>query len=240
VTTSTFASKAFVLSSLAFLNASLATGQQTVFNVPSADVMDKGRAYMEWDASVGDSAATVGVTPRSVNGLGHGMEAGVNVASFNFPDSGSVTVVPTLKWKFYENVEHGWVLFAGEQVYVPVKKRTYTVGNSAYVEAAKSFKSGTRIGVGVYDFSAHVMDPANRGGIQASIEQTLTKRIGLATDWYSGNNSMGYVTPGLSCKIGTQLTAYAAYEIGNHDLLSGNHSIFLVLGWNPTVRTKSE
>jgi hypothetical protein len=162
------------------------------------------------------------------------------VTSFNFPDSGSVTVVPTFKWKFYESVEHGLVLFAGEQLYLPIQKRTYTVGNSAYVEAAKNFKSGTRVGVGAYDFSAHVMDQANRGGVQASIEQTLSRRIGLATDWYSGNNSMGFVTSGLSCKIGSQLTAYAAYEMGNHNLRSGNHALFLVLGWNPTWGSKPE
>jgi hypothetical protein len=213
--------------------------QQTVFNVPSADVMEKGRAYMEWDASVGDSAATAGVTPRSVNGLGHGLEGGVNVTSFNFPEAGGVTVAPTLKWRLYESVEHGVVLFAGEQVWVPVTKRTYAVGNSAYVEAAKSFRTGTRVGVGVYDFSAHTMDAANRGGVQASVEQTVTKRVGLATDWYSGNNSVGYVTSGVSCKVGGQVTAYAAYEMGNHNLLSGNHSIFLVVGWNPSWGAKA-
>jgi hypothetical protein len=229
---------ACLLSALA-LGAVAAPAQQTVFNVPSADVMDKGRTYMEWDASVGDTAATLGLSPRSVNGLGHGLEGGVNVSSINFPESGSeVVVVPALKWKFYENVQHGIVLFAGGQLYLPVRKRTYTVGDAAYLEAAESFKTGTRIGIGVYDFSAHVVDVANRAGVQASIEQAVTKRIGLATDWYSGNNSVGYVTSGLACKIGSQVTAYAAYEMGNHDLLSGNHSIYLVLGWNPAWGTK--
>ncbi len=56
----------------------------------------------------------------------------------------------------------------------------------------------------------------------------------MAADWYSGNNAMGYVTPGLSYKIGSEVTAFAAYQVGNHDLSQGNHSLLLIVGWNPT------
>jgi hypothetical protein len=48
----------------------------------------------------------------------------------------------------------------------------------------------------MYDFSAHVLNTAGRAGVQASIEQTVNPRLALATDWYSGNNSMGFVTSG--------------------------------------------
>jgi len=42
---------------------------------------------------------------------------------------------------------------------------------------------------------------------------------------------MGFVTSGLACKIST-FTLYTTYEMGNHDLLHGNHAILLELGWN--------
>jgi len=213
------------------MTAATAHAQETVFNVPSADVLDKGKTYYEWDATLGDNAPSLAFTPRSVYGVGHGIETGINISSFNTPDPGTVAIVSATKWEFFESKQHGLVLFVGDHVFLPIRQRTYTIGNSAYVAAAKSF-AGTRIAVGVYDFSAHVIDHANRAGVQASIEQVINPRLSLATDWYSGNNSMGFVTSGLACKIST-FTLYTAYEMGNHDLLSGNHSILLVLGWNP-------
>jgi len=207
-----------------------ARAQETVFNVPSADVLDKGKAYYEWDATLGDTAASAALTPRSVYGVGHGIETGINVSSFNTPDPGTVAIVSATKWQFFESRQHGIVLFAGDHVFLPIQQRTYPIGNSAYIAAAKTF-AGTRIAAGVYDFSAHVIDHANRAGVQASIEQTISPRFALATDWYSGNNSMGFVTSGLACKIST-FTLYTTYEMGNHDLLHGNHAILLELGWN--------
>ncbi len=208
-----------------------ARAQQTVFSVPSADVLDKGKTYYEWDATLGDNAPSLAFTPRSVYGLGHGIESGINISSFNTPNPGTVAVVSATKWEFFESKPLGLAFFAGDHIFLPIDRRNYAVGNSAYIAAAKTF-ARTRISGGIYDFSAHVIDRANRAGIQASIEQSINPRLTLATDWYSGSNSMGFVTSGLACKIST-FTVYTAYEMGNHGLLSGNHSILLVLGWNP-------
>jgi hypothetical protein len=211
-----------------------AYAQETVFNVPSADLLDNGKTYFEWDAVMGDAAPSAALTPRMVRGIGHNAEAGFNVSSFNMPQSGTVAFVSTLKWKFYENRSHDLCLFAGNDVYTPIRHRTYKLGDSFYVEAAKTFKTGTRVGVGTYDYTSGVIDRANRAGAVASVEQAVSRKLGVAADWYSGNNAMGYVTPGVSYKVGNQLTAFAAYQIGNHDLSQGNHSVLLILGWNPT------
>ena len=216
-----------------FLVVFAAHAQQTVFNVPSADIMDKGKTYLEWDTLLGDSSPSAAVTPRTVHGLGHGIETGINVSSFNAPVSGPIFAVPTIKWKFYESTKHGLVLFAGDNVVLPIRQRTFNVGNAVYLEAAKTFSSKTRIGVGIYDFSAQVIDHANRAGIQASLEQEITPRFAVAADWYSGNNSVGFVTPGLVTKVSGTVTLLTACEMGNHDLMQGNHAILLVLGWNP-------
>ena len=147
-----------------------ARAQQTVFNVPSADVLDKGKTYYEWDATLGDNAPSLAFTPRSVYGLGHGIESGINVSSFNTPNPGTVAVVSATKWEFFESKPLGLAFFAGDHIFLPIDRRNYAVGNSAYIAAAKTF-ARTRISGGIYDFSAHVIDRANRAGIQASIEQ---------------------------------------------------------------------
>jgi hypothetical protein len=210
-----------------------AYGQQTVFNVPSADVLDKGKAYVEFDAAFSESTPSTAFTPRLVYGVGHNIEVGANVPSFNVPDAGTVSIVPTIKWKFYEDKEKGVTLFAGDHVFLPVQNRTFDAGNYVYVEAAKSFKSGTRIGAGVYDFSAHVVDSGSRAGVQASLEQTVNKRLSFATDWFSGNNSTGFVTPGFVYKLTKAVSLYTAYEIGNDNATHGNHAVLVEIGWNP-------
>jgi hypothetical protein len=212
---------------------SIGRGQQTVFNVPSAEVLDQGKRYMEWDASLGDSALSGSFAPRSSNGLGHGVEAGVGVSSFNFPNAGEVVVTPTVKWKFFESTAHGVVLFGGEQMFLPVERRTYGIGSNAYLEAAKSTKFGTRVGVGVYDFTAQVIDRANRAGVQASIEQTINAKFSLAADWYSGNTSIGFTNVGGAWKMTRSLSVMAGYGLGNHGLMQGNHSILVTVGCNP-------
>jgi hypothetical protein len=234
--TSSLSQAALRISSAVFLLAlavSAAQAQQTIFNVPSGDIMEAGKTYFEWDATVGDTAASASFTPRTVRGIGHNIEVGLNVPSADLPNAGTLAVVPTVKWKFYDNASHTFDLFAGNDVYLPIKRRTYGIGDSFYVEAAKSLKAGTRVTAGVYDFSARVMDHANRAGVVAALEQTISPRLGMAVDWYSGNNSMGFVTPGTSFKATSTVTIIAAYQVGNHDLMQGNHSLLLVVGWNP-------
>ena len=68
--------------------------------------------------------------------------------------------------------------------------------------------------------------------MQASVEQTLSKRVTLAADWYSGDHSLGYVTSGAVIKISDRVTFYPGYQLGNHGIRSGNHQLLLELGWN--------
>jgi len=212
--------------------ASAAHSQQTVFNVPSADVMDKKATYFEYDAVAGDTSLSLASTPRMVHGMGHGIETGINVTSFNVPTAQSVALVTTAKWKFYDNPAHGLSLFAGDHVYRPLTQRTYRIGNYTYLSFAKTHKN-TRVAAGVYDFTAKVIDRANRAGIQASIEQAVTPKLSLATDWYSGHTGAGYVTPGFSYKLTPSVSVMAGMQMGNSGLLSGNHSVLVVVGWTP-------
>jgi hypothetical protein len=209
-------------------------GQQTVFNVPSADVLEKNRSYFEFDGVLGVDAASTSITPRTVRGMGHGMETGINFTSFNRDSTATVAAVPNFKWQAFSDAKRGLTVFTGAGVWLPIARTTYRVGDNAFLAVSKTFGTELRVAAGAYDYTAGTIDRANRGGAFGSVEETVNSRLGLAVDWFSGNNSIGYVSPGVNWKLNKQLTVFAASELGNHGLRNGNHAVLLVLGWNPT------
>ena len=77
--------------------------QQTIFNVPSADVLDRGKVYAELDASLkptdgSDVKKFSSFVPRLVVGVGNQIEIGLNLTGNIQPGPDSTTLVPTLKW----------------------------------------------------------------------------------------------------------------------------------------------
>jgi hypothetical protein len=212
--------------------ATFSFAQQTIFNVPSADVLERGKVYGEVDATHQASSDISAAVPRVVFGLGHRLEAGVNLNQFSTSSDATLSLVPAIKWKLYDNAAKGWSIFAGDNLFLPIHNRTYHVGNYVYAEIAKQFKNGTRIGFGSFEFSRNVVAPAQRAGAQFSIESPVSKKLTLAADWYSGNHANGYFTPGIIFKASSKLTLYGAYEIGNSQLTQGNHLALVELGYN--------
>jgi hypothetical protein len=77
-------------------------------------------------------------------------------------------------------------------------------------------KVETRIEIGGWYSSAGFAAPHGTGGALATVEQPLpwVPGLTLAADWWSGENAIGYVSPGFPCAFG-RWTAYAAYSIQN-------------------------
>ena len=212
-------------------------GQQTVFNVPSADVLDRGKVYGELDVSFRPSDSEViskfsSFVPRVVLGVGKDVEVGINLTGNIQPGRDSTTLVPAVKWKFYDGKDNGWSMLGGTHVFIPVRNRTYDAGNYSYLQFSKTFKSGTRLTAGGYSFTRRVVADAARGGGQFAFEQPLTPKVSVAADWFSGKHSAGYFTPGVIFKIGPRMTGYASYSIGNQNASRGNHFFLLELGYN--------
>lgn len=210
--------------------------QQTIFNVPSTDVLAKGKVYAELDASVkpADSADVPkfsSFVPRLVIGAGSNVEFGLNLTGNIQPGADSTTLIPTIKWKPLQS-ESGWAIVVGDNLFVPVRNRGYNAGNYVYAEVSKTFKQGTRITFGGYDFTRNVVAAANRSGGQFGFEQPLNKKITFAADWITGKHSAGYFTPGIVFKVGPKVTGYAGYSLGNQNLSGGNHFFLLEVGYN--------
>ncbi|HZJ45934.1 MAG TPA: hypothetical protein VFD63_19320 [Pyrinomonadaceae bacterium] len=216
---------------------SLAHGQQTIFNVPSTDVLEKGKVYAELDASLKPTDGAVvakfsSFVPRVVVGAGGRVEVGLNITGNIQPGPDSTTLVPTIKWKPYQGEKNGWAFVVGDNLFIPVRNRAYNAGNYVYAEMSKTFKSGARVTFGGYDFTANVVSAANRAGGQFGLEQPLTKKVSFAADWLTGKHGAGYFTPGIVFKVGPKVTGYAGYSIGNTNASNGNHFFLLEVGYN--------
>ena len=212
--------------------------QQTIFNVPTTDVLDKGKVYAELDVSFkpNDSEAVgrfSSFVPRVVVGAGGRVEAGLNLTGNIQPGPDSTTLVPAIKYKFYDGKENGFAIAGGDHLFVPARNRAYNAGNYVYLEFSKTFKkSGTRLTAGGYDFTRSVVANANRAGGQFGFEQPVSKTVTLAADYFTGRHSAGYFTPGVVFKVGPKVTGYASYSIGNQNPSRGNHFFLMELGYN--------
>jgi len=220
-----------------FGTAVFVSAQQTIFNVPTTDVLDHGKVYVELDASFkftdqDELRRFSSFVPRVVVGVGGNVEVGLNVTGNVQPGSDSTTLVPTVKWKFYENEKKDTALIAGTNLYIPVRNRAYNLGTYSYLAVSKTINK-TRLTAGGYVASKNVFAAnAVRGGGQFGFEQTVNSKFSVAADWITGKHASGYFAPGVVYKPTSKLTTYWAYSIGNAGAAQGNHFFLFELGYN--------
>jgi hypothetical protein len=212
---------------------STAHAQQTIFNVPSMDVLDKGKVYVELDVSAKPNEPRFSsFVPRVVVGVGNRVEVGLNLTGNIQPGPDATALVPTVKYKFYDGGDNGYAMVVGNNLFIPARNRPYNLGNYFYLNGSKTFGK-TRLTAGGYHFSSNVVAPnAQRAGGQFGLEQTVTSRFTVAADWITGRQSSGYFTPGVFFKPHPRVTGYAGYSLGNANLSNGNHFFQLEIGYN--------
>ncbi len=209
-----------------------AAAQQTVFNVPSADVLERGKVYTELDLTFRPHAFLFTATPRLVVGVGHNVEAGLNLSGPAYPDDLAIVLAPTVKWKAVEDARRGWALLLGDSVFVPAHRGAYRLGNYLYASVSKKWSNGTRLGLGAFHYSPGVVAGAQRAGGQFTFEQPLTTRLQFAAEWSTGSHTNGYFNPGFILRVSPKFTFYAAYQVGNRGVTQGNHNLLFELGLN--------
>jgi hypothetical protein len=219
---------AFVL----FASLSSAVAQQTVFNVPSGDVLDRGKVYGELDATYKHSDSSATFTPRVVVGIGQRIEVGLNLNGFGFPGAQQVTPSPTLKWKIYDGKQNGWAWLVGDDLFFPLTNSSYNAGNYVWTEFTRTWKAGTRATFGAFQFTQNVVASNRKVGGQFALEQPVGSHVTLATDWFTGDHSLGSVTPGIIVKVTQKITCYVTYQIRNRKADDGNNQLLLELGYN--------
>jgi hypothetical protein len=221
---------------LALLNCQAAMAQSTIFNIPSTDVVPKKRVYLEFDfishlESHDDGGFQV-YAPRAVFGIGSGIEVGVNVSALDsFAPDQPVYVSPNVKWQFYSNEGEGVSVAAGGLLYTPIAHRagadTY---GFVYTVASKKVKSeyGPRLTGGAYALPGLADGLGSQGGAIVGYEQPLGNNMAFVTDWFSGKNAFGYLTPGISITLPKSSLLNIGYSIGNQG--RGNNALFVYYG----------
>ncbi|MBI3652120.1 MAG: hypothetical protein HY231_13955 [Acidobacteria bacterium] len=226
---------AFLLFFMTFCSR-LAEAQSTIFNIPSTDVVGKGKSYFEFDfISHLESHRNGGFqsyVPRAVFGLGKGLEIGANVSFTDaLTPAQPVELQPNLKWQCYSSEKSGVAITVGGIAYLPI---AHTTGvdkfGLIYSNVSKKFsgKYGPRLTGGAYGLLGRESGLGAKAGAIVGYEQPLHTKIALVGDWFSGANRFGYVTPGLAFTVSKTSIFYAGYSIGNEG--RKNNALFLYYG----------
>jgi hypothetical protein len=213
-----------------------AVAQSTLFNVPSTDVVSTKKVYLEFDfLSHFESHADGGFqiyAPRAVFGVAKGVEVGVNFTAVDaLALDQPVYVSPNAKWQFYNNEDNGVAISVGGLLYTPLIHRagadTY---GFVYSVVSKKVKSdyGPRITGGGYALPGLAKGAGTQGGAILGYEQPLARKVTFVTDWFSGKNAFGYVTPGFSFALPKSSLLNVGYSIGNRG--AGNNALFVYYG----------
>ena len=196
--------------------ATRAAAQQTLFNVPSADVLGAGKVYLEEDNlwRPGRPEDTY-FTLRAMAGLGSAVEAGVNLGGLAAEGRSVPNAVLALKWQPLHTSQwsvttgvHGLFFLGGSADGSP--------SGHVYGHAAWTPVDGTRITAGVWYATSGYAETGATRGVLAGFEQHFGPTLVFQADWYSGTNGLGYFTPGFAWTFG-QWVIYAGYSVKNGD-----------------------
>lgn len=207
---------------LCFGFCSRAYAMQTVFNVPSADVAEDKHIFLQQEAQFRpyNNGAFVTGTTYSSYGIGHHTEVDVNLFNVSAPSSNNITLgtgfksaipIPKLRDK-YPNREYKFTV--GSNVLTSLEGNG--VGSWTYTHLSGRVPvTNTRLTAGVSYGTKQIFGTDNTAFIGA-IEQPVTKKVSLLTDWFSGNEHFaGFMISGFSYSFKNNKTLYAGYQIPN-------------------------
>ena len=192
------------------------SAQQTIFNIPTADVLGRGKTYLEsdvlWRPQVPDFAL---FTERGAYGLGGNVEVGINFGGFLTPDRSSPIATPNIKWQPWHDDKIS-VTTGGFGLFYLRGSGDGKPAVEGYAHAAYKLPTGTRLTAGAYWASSGYAAAHPAAGALAGLEQRVNDHLNLIADWLSGKNALGYFTTGISATLGGW-TLYAGYSFKNGD-----------------------
>jgi hypothetical protein len=219
-----------------------AAAQSTIFNIPTTDTVEKGKAYAEFDfmpqVSGTDTSRIYMYNPRLVIGAPGNLEFGVNFPFYNTRASGSSAtngyIQPNAKWKLYNSENAGVAIAAGGLLNTPLNHRgiqdSWGMLYGLISKKVKTGDYGPRFHAGPYGIVSANQDSnkgsvsfvGRRAGVILGYEQPVHKRVSIVADWFSGKNNIGYFTPGISISLPGNGLLNAGYSIGNDSWENSN------------------
>ncbi len=210
--------------------ATLTEGQQTVFNVPSADPTPTGSVYLEHETQFRfwKPGRYWHGTDYFAYGLSNGTEADVTLYNTSAPASDSVAVGVGLRSVF--------ALFNKAH---PKREFKFTIGGQALISAqrqgtgywayahgsGKMPKTKTRLTAGVSSGTRQLFGQTTRLHFIGAAEQPLSERVSIIADWFSGPHAQGVLTAGASFSLNKTTTVFAGCQRPNNKAAAGGKGL---------------
>lgn len=213
-----------------------ALGVKVFAQSATAETLEKGTYYAEANLWSGVQRQRNGGSQIYGGRLSYGWRRNVEVGvNFSISDPHDPDFPPELqpnaKWRFYQSEKYGVEAAGGAIAFLPIARRG---GTDAFVmiygNLSKTFRGAKSptLTVGTYALLARQKNFGSRKGWNFQYDQPLTRKISFSTQWTTGNNRFGYVTPGFNVQIGKNGNLFLGYSIGNNDY--DNHGPYLSYG----------
>ena len=209
-------------------------GQSSLFTVPTTDVVEEKKLYVEadFDAHL-DRLSKAGWQSygfSAVYGASTRTEIGLNGYLIRTADGVEpVELQPNFKYKAFNNESKGVAVSFGAIGYLPVTKnglRNSTA--SIYAVASKEVKGdyAPRVTGGVYQMIGALNGERDTRGYLVGIEQPVHKRVTIIGEWNSAKNRFGYAAAGLGITLTKRSYLWAAYCFGNERRANNSLGIY--------------
>ena len=186
--------------------------QQTLFNVPSADVLEKGQIFLQHESQFSNNFglftnyASIGVgkyTELDLTLFGVGTKSVRNeVLGIGFKTALPIHKESETKFTF-GNI-------------IPISLRGNGVGGYAYSHLSTRLpKLKTRLTSGVLVGTTTLFGRDVVCYI-AGVEQPITKRFSIIMDYHSGKHANGFLIPGFSYTFPKNVFLWLGYQIANN------------------------
>jgi hypothetical protein len=213
----------FIATALALIIlASGATGQTTVFNIPTADTLARGTVNLEMDFILKPVPYRKGGYQTYGYRLAFGIDQRTEVGSnfyYNWDGHTSTGQAEfSVKRRIYQNEKHRFGVAAGTVVFVPLRNRAGDRTSAMiYGNARKTIGplGGMTLTGGVYSVFRGSREFGTRTGAIVGVVQPISRRLSFVADWFSGRNRLGYVSAGLNYNITNRQYFLAGYSFGN-------------------------
>ncbi len=212
-----------------------ARAQTSLWTVPTAEVLEEGESYLEFDFDAKPAAYRRGGFQSYgvffVHGARKRTEVGVN-AYFTRDGAGSepLELQSNVKYRFYENEDAGVQAAAGAVLYAPTGRGGGDTLGSAYAVVSKTVPRlrGAQFTGGGYALLGQERGAGDRAGALFGYYQPVGRRLSFIADWNTGRNRFGYAAAGFGLALSKRGTLYSAYYFGNQG--RGNNSLGVYYG----------
>lgn len=215
--------------SLGFFLSSPASAQQTIFNVPSADITEQGTIYLEHESQfrAWRSDRYWYGTHYFAYGFGHHTEADLTFYNLTSPSSGNTslgmgfkTVIPIAEARPDRDVR--WTV--GSQALVSLDGRGLGYWGYSHF-SGRIPKLKTRLTAGLSGGTDQLFGRDTLHFI-CGVERPISEHVSLIADWYSGNHGLGFFTSGVSVTFPKAAAAiFLGYQIPNDSSAAGKQGL---------------